>query len=393
MDGWMFCTLVVIAVVFSSAPSLFPSLPSLLSSFLPVLVCFCGKNGMLLAHLKVRKLCLVWPSRSAFERTFPPRKWSRNGVVTRGHHCCYPIVVFCNARCAEQLRSWSREDLVADEQEIEGNWRWGRNKGHERKPHRHRHTDREEEKKIMSVWMLWQWWWVYPFVVPPQFLSLSLCAAPVARSLRLWMMIALELENPRIQPTRLKQSQCLDLKGGLPLSFSHIPFWDIPIHLWEWMSTSGWSLKKKKKKKSRKRVNLSLFGNSRKEEQTREEVLGSGKKKGKWRRPCSGPPSTGNSSTHDRDQNWFDLNSSACDNKRGRNPSQWQHQRVWRSQLLLLLPVAPARRKRVALHLPELAQVTLMHQYYYPWRSCMTWRSGKTKNLTIAPPVIMTTTR
>ncbi len=206
---------------------------------------------------------LVWPSRSAFERTFPPRKWSRNGVVTRGHHCCYLIVVFCNAWCAEQLRSWSREDLVADEQEKEGNWRWGRKKGHERKPHRHRHrhTDREEEKKRKSVWMLWQWWWVYPFVVPPQFLSLS--AAPVAgslaRSLRLWMMIALELENPRIQPTRLKQSQCLDLKGGLPLSFSHIPFWDIPIHLWEWMSTSGWSLKKKKKKKkSRKRVNLSL---------------------------------------------------------------------------------------------------------------------------------------
>ncbi len=221
---------------------------------------------------------------------------------------------------------------------------------------------------------------------------LSFSAAPVARSLRLWMMIALELENRRIQPTRLKQSQCLDLKGGLPLSFSHIPFWDIPIHLWEWMSTSGWSLKKKKKK-SRKRVNLSLFGNSRKEEQTREEALGGRKKKGKWRRPCSGPPSTGNSSTHDRDQNWFDLNSSACDNKRGRNPSQWQHQRVWRSQLLLLLPVAPARRKRVALHLPELAQVTLMHQYYYPWRSCMTWRSGKTKNLTIAAPVIMTTTR
>jgi len=56
MHGWMFCTLVVIAVVFSSAPSLFPSLPSLLSSFLPALVCFYGKNGVILVHLKVRKL-------------------------------------------------------------------------------------------------------------------------------------------------------------------------------------------------------------------------------------------------------------------------------------------------------------------------------------------------
>jgi hypothetical protein len=43
MDGWMFCTLVVIAVVFSSVPSLFPSLPSLLSSFLPALVCCVGR--------------------------------------------------------------------------------------------------------------------------------------------------------------------------------------------------------------------------------------------------------------------------------------------------------------------------------------------------------------
>ncbi len=125
---------------------------------------------------------LVWPSRSAFERNFPPRKWSRNGVVTRGHHCCYPIV-FCNARCAEQLRSWSREDLVADEREKEGNWRWGRKKGMSENPH---NTDREEEKKRKSLWMLWQWWWVYPFVVPPQFLSLSLQPLSLARCVYGW---------------------------------------------------------------------------------------------------------------------------------------------------------------------------------------------------------------
>jgi hypothetical protein len=101
------------------------------------------------------------------------------------------------------------------------------------------HTDREEEKKRKSVN-------VVAMVVGVPFrgassVPLSLCSPcrSLARSLRLWMMIALELENPRIQPTRLKQSQCLDLKGGLPLCFSHIPFWDIPIHLWEWMSTSG----------------------------------------------------------------------------------------------------------------------------------------------------------